>query len=234
MSASAPDKVLVACPHCGHQQAEPRTAFSTVCKKCRRHFHVQEVLNPAPKAIERAPERRRVGCFDCGAELEVATTAESTMCKRCGRYMDLKDYHIANAVSKNFKTKGAFVVEPKGYVFNTEAVVGDAVIKGRFLGKLFAEHSLTIYSSADIKGSFKTGRLIIPAENHFRWKEPIRVGSAEIAGELVANLDAEHTIVLKSTARMFGDLRAGNLVIEDGAVVVGNMRIGLSGPPAVA
>jgi len=234
MSASAQDKVLVACPHCGHQQAEPRTAFSTVCKKCRRHFHVQEVLNPAPKAIERAPERRRVNCFDCGAELEVVVSAESTMCKRCGRYVDLKDYHIANAVSKNFKTKGVFVVEPKGYVFNTEAVVGDAVIKGRFLGKLLAEHSLTIYSSADIKGSFKTGRLIIPAENHFRWKEPIHVAAAEIAGELVANLNAERTIVLKSTARMFGDLRAGNLVIEDGAVVVGNLRIGLPGPSAAA
>ncbi len=234
MSASTPDKVLVACPHCGHHQAEPRTAFSTVCKKCRRHFHVQEILNPAPKAVERAPERRRLNCFDCAAELEVAPSAESTMCKRCGRYVDLKDYRIANAVSKNFKTKGAFVVEPRGYVFNTEAVVGDAIIKGRFLGKLFAEHSLTIYSSAEIKGSFKTGRLIIPTENHFRWKEPVQVGSAEIAGELVANLNAERTIVLKSTARMFGDLGAGNLVIEAGAVVVGNMRIGLPAPSAAA
>jgi cytoskeletal protein CcmA (bactofilin family) len=232
MPASTPDKVLLACPHCGHQQAEPHTAFSTVCKKCRRHFHVQEVLNPAPKAIEHAPERRRVSCFDCGAELEVVVSAESTICKRCGRYVDLKDYYIANAVSKNFRTKGAFVVEPKGYVFNTEAIVGDATIKGRFLGKLVAEHSLTIYSTAEFKGSFKAGHLMIPTKNHFRWKEPIQVGSAEIAGELVANLDAKRTIVLKSTARMFGDLRAGNLVIEAGAVAVGNMRIGLPGPPA--
>jgi cytoskeletal protein CcmA (bactofilin family) len=232
MPASTPDNILVACPHCGHQQAEPRTGFSSVCKKCRRHFHVQQVLNPAPRTVERTPERRQVGCFDCGAELEVAVSAESTMCKRCGRYVDLKDYHIANAVSKNFKTKGAFVVEPRGYVFNTEAIVGDAVIKGRFLGKLIAEGSLTIYSTAEFKGSFKTNRLLIPVENHFGWKETIRVCSAEIAGELVAHLDAERTIVLKSTARMFGDLRAGKLVIEAGAVVVGNMQIGMSGPVA--
>lgn len=161
----------------------------------------------------------------------MAVSAESTMCRRCSRYVDLKDYHIANAVSKNFRTKGAFVVEPRGYVFNTEAVVGEAIIKGRFLGKLVAERSLTIYSTAGFIGSFKAGRLLIPAENHFRWKELIRVGSAEIAGELVANLDAEGTIVLKSTARMFGDLQARNLVIEAGAIVVGNMRIGLPGPP---
>ena len=226
MPASKQDQILVACPHCGQPQSEPRTAFSTVCKKCGGHFHVQQALKPARKPVERAPERRRLTCFDCGAELEVAVTAESTMCKRCSHYVDLKDYHITNAVSKNFKTKGAFVIEPKGYVFNTEAIVGDAVIKGRFLGKLFAEHSLTIFSTAEIKGTFKTGRLIIPAENHFRWKETIQVGSAEIAGELANNLHAEGTVVLKSTARFFGDLEARGLVVHDGAVVVGKMKIG--------
>jgi len=226
MPASKQDNVLVACPHCGHEQPEPRAAFSTVCKKCRRHFHVQETPKPARKTVERAPERRRITCFDCGADLEVALSAESTMCKRCSSYVDLKDYHITNAVSKNFKTKGAFVLETKGYVFNTEAIVGDAVIKGRFLGKLVAERSLTIYSTAEFKGSFKTARLIIPAQNHFRWNEPINLSSAEIAGELAANLHARGTIVLKSTARLFGDVAAGGMVVHEGAVVVGQWRIG--------
>jgi cytoskeletal protein CcmA (bactofilin family) len=226
MPASKQAKVSVACPHCGQSQPVPPTAISTVCKKCGGHFHVQEALHPAPKKVERAPDRRKITCFDCGTELEVAKSAESTMCKRCSSYVDLKDYQITSAVSKNFKTKGTFVVEPKGYVFNTEAIVGEAVIKGRFLGKLFAEHSLTIHSTAEIKGSFKTGCLIIPAESHFRWKEPIKVGSAEIAGELANDLQAEGTIILKSTARMFGDLEARNLVVEPGAVVVGQLRIG--------
>src|SRR5205823_4312057 len=133
---------------------------------------------------ERPKELRKLTCFECGTELEVALSAQSTMCKRCSSHIDLRDYLITNAVSRNFKTKGQFVIELKGYVFNTEAVVGDAVIRGKFLGKLVAEHSLTLYSTADIKGSFKTGRLIIPAENHFRWKEQIAAGTAEIAGEL--------------------------------------------------
>lgn len=230
MPASKPDKVLVACPHCGHSQSEPRTAISTNCKKCRRHFHVQPALRPAPQKTEPTLERRQITCFDCGAELEVPVSAESTMCKRCSSYVDLKNYHITSAVSKNFKTKGAFVVELKGYVFNTEAVVADAVLKGRFLGKLFAEHSLTIYSTAEIKGSFKAGHLIIPADNHFRWKEPIRVGSAEIAGELANDLHADGTVTLKSTARMFGNIAAGHLVVEAGAIVVGNARIGRTDP----
>jgi len=229
MPAKKQAKVLVTCPQCGHQQSEPRAAISTVCKQCGQYIRVQEVfIKPSARSAERPRELRKLVCFECGTELEVAASAQSTMCKRCSSHIDLRDYHISNAVSKNFKTKGEFVIEPKGYVFNTEAVVGDAIIKGKFLGKLVAERSLTIYSTADIKGNFKAGRLIIPAENHFRWREEIKVRAAEIAGELAADLHAEGVVTLKSTARLFGDLVARSLVVEDGAVMVGKAKIGAS------
>ena len=225
MPAIPQDKILVPCPHCGHPQLEPRGAYSTVCKKCGVHYRVQEALQPAHAASRAEPERKHITCFGCAADLAVPVSAQSTMCKRCGAYLDLRDYRISEAVSKNFKTKGTFLVELKGYVFNTEVLVGDAVIRGRFLGKLVAEQTLTIYSTAQIKGCLKAGRLLIPAGNHFRWQDQINVGGAEITGELVARLHADGTIVLKSTARMFGDLEAQHLVVEPGAVVVGHMRI---------
>ena len=226
MPAKKQDQVLVACPHCGHQQSEPRSAYSTRCKKCGQHLRVQDILNPAPQAPRRAPQRRRVTCFECGAELEVPASAESTMCKRCSHYVDLHDYRITSSIAKNFKTKGVFVVEPKGCVFNTESIVGEAVIRGKFHGKLAAERSLTIYSTADVKGSLTATHLIIPVENHFRWPDLLKVGSAEIAGELAARLCAKDAVVLKSTARFFGDVDARHLMVEDGAVVVGKMQIG--------
>lgn len=219
------DQVLVACPHCGHQQPEWRSAFSTNCRKCGRHYRVQEALNPAPKVADRAPPQRRVTCFECGTELDVAVSAESTMCKRCGRYVDLHDYIITAAVSKNFKTKGRFIVEPKGYVFNTETFATEAVVKGRFHGKLTAEN-LTVHTGAEIKGSINVTHLIIPAESQFRWPTNLKVTSAEIAGELTGTVQAAGTIMLRSTARWFGDLTVQNLIVEEGAVVVGTLRIG--------
>jgi cytoskeletal protein CcmA (bactofilin family) len=226
MAAGKQDRVLVACPHCGHAQPEPRTAFSTVCRQCSRNFRVQDALQPTPHAREKLPVHRLIRCTECGTELEVALGAQSTMCKRCGRYINLNDYHITNAVSKNFKTKGSFTLEPGGYVFNTEIFAGEAVIKGRLLGKIAVERSLTIYSTAEIKGSLSCGRLVIPAANHFRWKEPIKVGSAEISGELAAHLVASGTVLLNSSARLFGEVEAGSLVVQDGAVVVGRMHVG--------
>src|SRR5215510_532699 len=108
MPVSKTDKILVACPHCGHEQREARAVFSTICRHCGQHLRVQEILHPSRKAPAVAPQTKRITCFECAAELDVALNAESTLCKSCGRYVDLHDYHITNAISKNFKTKGAF------------------------------------------------------------------------------------------------------------------------------
>src|SRR5436309_6026803 len=190
------DKVPVTCPNCGHRQPEPTTAYSSVCRKCSRYFRVQDALNPVAKVEEVHRDKRRVACFKCGAELSVAPAAQSTMCKRCSSHVDLRDYQVANAASKNFKTKGRFVIEEGGFLFNTDSIVGEAILKGRLLGKLTAERSLETHSTAEIKGTFKTARLIIPSGNRFRWAEAIQLVDAEIGGELVARLQAQGTVRL--------------------------------------
>src|SRR5580765_5289845 len=155
-----PHKVLLTCPNCGHQQPEPPTAYSTVCKKCSQYFRVQDALHPVVK-VQEVPKdqkqaRLQIACFRCGAELVVTAAAQSTMCKKCSSHVDLRDYQVSNAVSKNFKTKGRFVLEESGFLFNTETIVGEAILKGRLLGKLTAERSLEIYTTAEIKGTFTT------------------------------------------------------------------------------
>ena len=54
----------------------------------------------------------------------------------------------------------------------------------------------------------------------------MRVGGAEIGGELAGQLQTAGTVQLKSTARLFGDVQAGHLIIESGAVFVGAAKIG--------
>ena len=220
------DTIPVTCPKCGHVQPEPRSAYSTLCKECHQHFRIQEALHPVVKPAKATIEQKKVICFQCRTELQVAAAAESTMCRKCSSHVDLRDYAINQTFSKNYRTHGRLVIEEKGYLLNTDSHVGDAVVKGRFIGKLVAERTLEIHSTANIKGTISTGRLIVPAGNHFRWAEALRVGAAEIGGELVANLQSAGTVMLKSTARFFGEVRAGNLVVEAGAVFVGAARIG--------
>jgi len=218
--------VSVTCPKCGHVQAEPRDAYSSICKKCRAHFRLEEALRPAAKPEAPAIAQKRIQCFQCGTELDVPLAAESTMCKRCSSHVDLTDYRITTTVSKNFRTHGRLVLEEKGYILNTDSHVGEAVLKGRFIGKIVTAGALEIHSSASIKGSFKAGCLVVPPGHHFRWPTPLEVGSADIGGELVANLQSKGTVRLKSTARFFGEVEAADLLVEAGAVVVGTARVG--------
>ena len=220
------DTVPVTCPKCGHVQPEPRGAYSTVCKKCQQHFRVEEKPARSVKPQKPLIAQKQVRCFHCGADLQVPAAAESTMCKKCSSHVDLTDYQVTQTVSKNFRTHGRLVIEEKGYLLNTDSHVGEVVLKGRFIGKLVAERSLEIHPTASFKGTFATGRLIVPAGTHFRWREALQVGGAEIGGELVANLQSTGTVLLKSTARFFGDVQAGGLVVEAGAVFVGAANIG--------
>jgi len=129
-------------------------------------------------------------------------------------------------VAKSFRTHGWVVVEEKGYLLNTDTMAGEAVLKGRIIGKIVAAGTLEIHSTAIIKGQFSAGKLVIPAGNHFRWPEPLRVGSVDLAGELVADLNVSGTVRLTSTARLFGNVQAANLVVEADAVFVGAAKIG--------
>jgi cytoskeletal protein CcmA (bactofilin family) len=221
------DTVSVECPRCGYTQSEPRGAYSTVCKNCQQHFRLQEANRPAGKAPPKAViEQRHIRCFQCGTELEAPKAAASTMCKRCSAYIDLSDYRITQTLSKNFCTHGWVVVEEKGYLLNTDTVAADAVIKGRVIGKLEAKQTLEIHSSANIKGSISAGCLAIPQGNHFRWPEPLHLGGADIAGELAADVISTGTVTLRANSRFFGNIETLNLVVEPGAVFVGNAKIG--------
>lgn len=159
--------------------------------------------------------------------MEVPASAQSTMCKRCSSHIDLRDYQITSTVSKNFRTKGRFVVEESGYVLNTDAIATNVVLKGKLIGKIQAEQTLEIHSTAEIKGTFAAEHLLVPAGQRFWWPEPITSSVTEVAGELVANLRAHRAVILRSTARFFGTVESGQLVVESGAVFVGHARIGV-------
>src|SRR5207244_7240200 len=118
---------------------------STTCKQCKLPSRSKEALHPASTPEKPAIKQKLIRCFQCGSELQVPAAAESTMCRKCSSHVDLRDYQVNQTVSKNFRTHGRLVIEPKGYVLNTDSHVGEAVLKGRLLGKLVVEGSPEIH-----------------------------------------------------------------------------------------
>jgi cytoskeletal protein CcmA (bactofilin family) len=212
-------KVRVTCPHCGHSEREDAASPFVVCGRCGQDYGLFQGRKPPV-------EVRPVTCVHCGAVLEVATAALSTICRQCSAHLDLCDYHVASIAFKSFKTTGRLIIEESGYVHDTGAVVGEAIIKGKFRGNLTAARSLTVHPTGQLMGTIRTARLIIPQRTRFVWPEEIRVREADIYGEVEAKLCAEDRVLLASSARFFGELQATRLIVEDGAVFVGTTRVG--------
>ena len=211
------------CPHCGSPQKAPPTAFSTVCKDCGAHIKVQDILKPKASRAVAVVERRGITCPDC---------SRTRGAGECGidDVQAVQQSHRSAGLS-NLERCVEKLPDERQIRHRTERI---CVQHGSECGRrgdqrpLFGQAdrgaNLDDLSSAEIKGTFTAGLLIIPAQNQFRWPQTLTVGSAEIAGELVADLIATNTVTLKSTGHMFGNAQARNLVVEPGAVLVGQLQ----------
>lgn len=82
----------------------------------------------------------------------------------------------------------------------------DLVFDGKIEGEIVSNATLTVGKSANVQGEVKSKSVII-------------------LGSVQGNIDAAERVELKATAQLIGDLRAGRIVIEDGATFVGKSEV---------
>ncbi len=83
-------------------------------------------------------------------------------------------------------------------------------IDGRFRGEISSENTLIVGESGEIDASIRSQNVVI-------------------SGAVVGNLSASAKVVLHKTARINGDVETACLVVEDGAVLNGQVKMGKSG-----
>lgn len=82
----------------------------------------------------------------------------------------------------------------------------DLVFDGKIEGEIVSNATLTVGKSANVQGEVKSKSIIIH-------------------GSVQGNIDAAERVELKATAQLIGDLRAGRIIIEDGATFVGKSEV---------
>lgn len=82
----------------------------------------------------------------------------------------------------------------------------DLVFDGKIEGEITSNATLTVGKSANVQGEVKSKSVIIH-------------------GTVQGNIDAAERVELKATAQLIGDLRAGRIIIEDGATFVGKSEV---------
>ena len=106
----------------------------------------------------------------------------------------------------------------------TETVIAPSV---RVEGDFVSEGNVRI--EGEVKGSIATERDLIVGENA-KITAGIQARNAVIAGELHGNLRVFDRLELASTARIFGDIQSKVLSVAPGAMMKGQLVIGLEVP----
>jgi cytoskeletal protein CcmA (bactofilin family) len=88
---------------------------------------------------------------------------------------------------------------------------GTVMLNGRFKGEISSEDTLIIGE-----------RGVLQAD--------VRVGRVQVSGEVTGNLKATERIDLKRTARVYGDVEAPVVVVEEGVVFEGHCRMAKASP----
>jgi len=172
-SKRAGDMIEVNCPYCDIPQMVAQHSVSAFCKNCKRIFNVKKViesqieyqdeidLNPKSYAVQK-PERnystdsKIIICSSCKTKQDVPTVAISTFCKKCGQRINLQDYKKNDFFRGDIETKGVLYITASGQV-NGNVCVGEAIIDGKFKGKLVSDGLVKLQP-----GSFFSGELYAP------------------------------------------------------------------------
>ena len=82
-------------------------------------------------------------------------------------------------------------------------------IDGRFRGEISSENTLIVGETGEIEAS-------------------IRSKTVAVSGSVTGDIIAATKVVLHKTARVFGNIQTGSLVVEDGAEIDGSIKMGKS------
>ena len=83
---------------------------------------------------------------------------------------------------------------------------GTVMLNGRFKGEISTTDTLIIGDKGVINGEIRAGQVLV-------------------SGEVVGNVSAAERIELKRTARVFGDVEAPVVVVEEGVLFEGHCRM---------
>ena len=92
---------------------------------------------------------------------------------------------------------------------------GTVMLNGRFRGEIISNDSLIVGEKGVVNAS-------------------IRAGVVLISGEVVGNVNASERVELRGNARVYGDVEAPVVVIEEGVLFEGHCRMTKTRPVEVA
>ena len=215
-------KINVRCPHCGHEQSEPRIAKSTYCRACSEYFTIEHALRAAKAAQPPMriviPEAEQLTRGTGTVPLDAPTLREPDESPKPGTAQPSTTLsHLRFKFGQYFRGPNSLLVRCFECGGEHEVAAAAQSATCRHCG---AYVDLQNYK---INGSFsreiKTcGSLLVLARADLASSKVI-CGSATIYGKVRANVYSSGDIAVRYEGKIYGEMEGRSLHIEKGADV---------------
>ena len=164
-------------------------------------------------------------CFDCRRRFTVPEGAKSTTCPQCGSHLRLGNLSVDRLWHEPVRTGGDVEVLPTGDIRTTRVQCSNLTVRGRFSGMLHASGTATFATDAPVFGEVHCVHLVVPRAFHVRFANRVYCDSAEIHGDVTADICCRGQLWITKGASVTGAVLAGRLKLDGGASLDGPMCV---------
>lgn len=220
--AQSGQKINVRCPHCGHEQSEPRIAKSTYCRACSEYFTIDQALRAAKAAQPPmrivVPEAESLSRGTATVPLDAPTLREPDEMPKAGSANPSTTLsHLRLKFGQYFRGPNSLVVRCFECGGEHEVAAAAQSATCRHCGAYVDLQNYKINGSfsRDIK---TCGSLLVLARADLASSKVI-CGSATVYGKVRANLYCSGDVAVRYDGKIYGEIEGRNLHVEKGANV---------------
>jgi cytoskeletal protein CcmA (bactofilin family)/ribosomal protein S27E len=213
-----PQKILITCPACRHQQYDYPNANVTYCQQCGERISIKIPDAPRKMRKKTAIERRQITCTHCNSELNVYYDAQSWQCTFCSTYLDLRNHKINQESSSSIRTYGDLEIGAKCLFNGAKAEAENIKIAGRSQCKLQSRHGVTINGHAKLYAGAEGDHLHVNGSATLYSEAALNFKTAEIHGKVEAKqFTINGRLQIHSTGQVVANrLDAGEVIVLSG------------------
>ncbi|MDR1304939.1 MAG: polymer-forming cytoskeletal protein [Verrucomicrobiales bacterium] len=207
-----PQKILITCPACRHQQYDYPHANVTYCQQCGERIPINPVASPRKTRKAHTVERRSITCLHCHRELRAHYDAQSWQCPFCSTYLDLRNHQLNQESAAAIRTYGDLEIGAKCLFSGAWAEAENIKIAGRSQCKLQSRHGLTVSGHAKLYAGAAGDHLHVSAAATLYTAGPLSFKTAEIHGKVEAR---QLTVSERLQVHAGGHVTAGQLTVGE-------------------
>jgi len=189
------------------------------------------VVATAAVSTTAQPTSQQIRCLDCGYEYRLNGRMPKTNCPKCRAALDLAGFTIAGECHDELRTLGNIRITTGSVVTGARLVATDIILAGRVASSsVEAFRQLVVQAGAEfLRREIRAADLRIDPGAEIGLAGPVVYRHIEILGRVRANLYCTGMLIVRAGGLLVGDAHSAHIMVEDGAGIVGSLRISPEG-----